>query len=146
VVEAKVSLRFVERALNSLRRPDLRPAWKEARAPLRADIKDHRQKQAGPSGAWAGRAESTRERRQYAGRRPRKLLGKLPTALSTISDRRRVAMRSRVAWSEVQRSGGTVGHGAKIPARDFLWASQQVLGTIAGIVSAYLSKLWSKAS
>lgn len=145
MIEARVNLGLVERALNTLRRPDLRPAWKEARQPLRADIRDHRAKQAGPSGAWPGRAASTKERGRYAGRRPRRLLGKLPTALTTLSDRRRVAMRSRVAWSEVQRTGGTVGRGAKIPPRDFLWASAEVLSAIAYIVSRHLQRIFGKA-
>lgn len=145
--EAAVDLTFVERALNTLRRPDLRPAWKEARKPLREDIKAHRKAQEGPGGSWPGRSPLTARR---AGakrkRRPRKLLGKLPTALQTKSDRARVAMISRVRWSAVHQDGGTAGHGARIPARPFLWASDGVLKAIAGIVSAHLAKLFAKGA
>ncbi len=145
MIEARVSLGFFERALNTLRNPDLRPAWKEARVPLRADIADHRKQQAGPDGAWAPRSISTRTRSTSKRRsRPRKMLGKLPTALQTISDRRRVAMKSRVAWSDVHTTGGTVGHGAKLPPRPFLWASDKVLGSIAGLITKHLAKLWGR--
>lgn len=138
MIEARVNLTFAERALIALRRPDLRPAWKEARKPLRADIREHRRKQEGPEGTWPARAAATKQRAGRHGR-PRRLLGRLPTALTTLSDRRRVAMRSRVAWSDVHRTGGVVGRGSRLPRRDFLWASGNVLDTIAGIVSRYLA-------
>lgn len=149
MLEAKLNLGFLEKALNTLRRPDLRPAWKEARIPLREDIKDHRARQAGPGGSWAPRSGASRtgaKRKPGSKRKPRqrKLLGKLPTALTTISDRRRVAMKSRVAWSDVHTTGGTVGHGAKIPPRPFLWASDKVLTTIAALVSKALARAWGR--
>lgn len=143
MIAARVNLGPLQRAFNTLRRPDLRPAWKEARKPLRADIRDHRKKQEGPDGTWSPRAAATKARSGKNGR-ARRLLGKLPTALTTLSDRRRVALRSRVAWSDVHRTGGTVGHGARVPARDFLWASGQVLETIAGIVAKHLAKRWKR--
>lgn len=143
MIEARVDLRFVERVLNTLRRPDLRPAWKEARKPLREDIRDHARKRQGPSGSWSPRAAVTRERAGHNGR-ARRELGRLASAQTTLSDRRRVAMRSRIAWSDVHRTGGAVGHGAKLPARDVWWASDKVLGTIAGIVSAFLAHTFAK--
>jgi phage gpG-like protein len=143
MLEAKVNLGPLDRVLNTMRKPDLRPAWKEARKPLRADIREHRKQRTGPSGSWAPRASSTRIR-AASGRRARPILGKLPTALTTLSDRRRVAMRSRVAWSDVHQKGGTVGHGARIAARPFLWASDKVLGVIAGIVTKTLAKIFAK--
>jgi phage gpG-like protein len=137
---AKIKLGLVDHVLTALGRTDLRPAWKEARKPLRADVKEHRNAQAGPDGAWPARSSSTRTRARSGRRaRPRKLLGRLPTALTTISDRRRVALRSRVAWSDVHQKGGTAGHGARIPARPFLWASEKVLKIIADIVSRHIA-------
>ncbi len=145
VIEARVDLGPLDRVLNALRKPDLRPAWNEAKKPLRADIADHRNRQKGPDGSWAPRASSTRLRSAGKRRgRPRKILGKLPTALITKSDRRKIAMASRVPWSEVQRSGGTVGHGARIPARNFLYASENVLWVIAGIIGRHLKKIWDR--
>ncbi len=133
----------LDRALNAMRRPDLRPVWKDAKKPIRADIADHRNRQSGPDGKWAPRASSTRLKAGRRGR-PRKILGKLPTGLTTKSDRRKIAMASRAPWSEVQRSGGTAGHGAKIPARNFLYASDNVLWVIAGLIKRHLIKIWGR--
>lgn len=143
MLSARVKLGLVDNVMLLLRKPDLRPAWKEARGPLRADIREHRAAQSGPDAAWPARASSTRTRTSGR-RRARPILGKLPTALTTISDRRRVAMRSRVAWSDVQQSGGVAGHGARIPARPFLWASDKVLKQIADIVSKTLAAIAGK--
>lgn len=141
MIEARVNLSLVNRALNTLRKPDLRPAFKLARKPLRDDIRDHRRKRQSPGGSWAPRAASTRVRAAGA-KRSRPLLGKLPTALATKVSRQSLRSISRVPWSDVHRTGGTVGHGAKLPGRDFLWASGQALGAIAGLVSAHLAKLF----
>lgn len=146
MISAKVDLGPLKRAFNTLRRPDLRPAWKEARQPLRADIASHRNQRRGPDGAWAPRASSTSVRAASKRKgRPRLLLGKLPTALQTKSDRRRVAMISRVKWASVHRDGGIAGHGSRIPKRDWLWASKAALDVIGSIVSKHLGKLWRAA-
>lgn len=146
MLRADVKLSLVERALNTLRKPDLRPAWKEARAPLREDIKDHRKKKEGPDGTWAPRASSTNQRRMSSRKgRPRNILGRLPTALKTQSDRRRVAMISRVKWSGAQQDGDVVGHGARLPARVFLWASDHVVEVISAIVVKTLAAAFGKA-
>jgi phage gpG-like protein len=142
VISARVDMRLVDRLFVLMRKPDLRPAWKEAAPLLRGDIKAHRVAQAGPDGSWPARSPRTRVRASSKRRaRPRKLLGKLPTALTTISARDRVAMRSRVAWSDVHQSGGTAGHGARIPKRPFLWASQRALKAISEVVAAYIAKI-----
>lgn len=143
MIEVRVNLGLLDRFVATLRKPDLRPAWKEARKPLRADIRDHRKKRSGPSGTWAARSANTRIKRKG---RTRQMLGNLPTALSTIMDRRRIALKSRVAWSDVHQTGGRVGHGAKLPARPFLWASDRVLTEIAAIVTRTLQRIIGKAT
>lgn len=143
MIEAVVKLSFVERALNTLRKPDLRPAWKLAKVPLREDIRDHRKRQEGPGGTWPARAAATKERAGRNGR-ARRLLGRLPTALTIQSTRAMVAARSRVAWSDVHRTGGTVGRGSSLPVRDFLWASKDALELIALIVQARLEQLFGR--
>ena len=144
-ISARVNLSLVDRALNAIRRPDLRPAWKESRKPLRADQREHQKRQEGPDGTWAPRAASTKAR--YAQRKKRrtpKLLGRLPTATTTSIARSNMVLRSVVKWSGVHKSGGTAGHGAKIPARDFLYASDKVLAVIAGIVSKAIGRLFRR--
>lgn len=145
MISTTVKLGALERAFNTLRRPDLRPAWKEARQPLRADIASHRNQQRGPDGPWPARSSSTRLRSSSKRKsRPRRMLGKLPTALTMKSDRRRVAMVSRVPWSKVHQDGGTAGRGARIPARPFLWASKTVIDVVGGIIVKHIRNVWNR--
>jgi len=142
--QARVDLGFFQRARVQLAKPDLRPAWKESRKPLRADQRDHAKKQSGPDGAWAPRASSTKTR--TSGRkRQRKLLGRLPAALTSKYDRRKFTLRSLVKWSLAHWQGGRVGHGAVLPARVFLYASDSVLGTVSGIVARHVAKIFERA-
>jgi phage gpG-like protein len=145
VIEARVKLGPLQSLFDLVKRPDLRPVWREARKPLREDIKAHRKAQSSEGGKWAPRAASTRERMGRRGAR-RRMLGKLTTALQTTSDRRHVGMKSRVPWSDVHRTGGRVGRaGSRLPARDFLWVSRGALETISGLVVNYIAGLFSAA-
>ena len=144
LASARVDLGFLTRARLALRTPDLRPAWKESRKPLRADQREHAKKQQGPDGTWASRASSTKVR-AASGRRRRKPLGRLPAALTTRFDRRRLIVRSLVAWSDAHNSGARVGHGAKIPRRTFLWASDKVLEIAAGAIARTVAKAFERS-
>ena len=114
----------------------VKPAMSGLRKPLRADQRDHAKKQEGPGGAWQKRkplvivAKSDRRRRLgKKSRRPsnrRKLLGRLPAAVTVRSDRLSVSITSKVGWSLVHQEGGRAGKGAKIPARPFLWVSDKM--------------------
>jgi phage gpG-like protein len=145
---ARVELGFVERALIALRNPDLRPAWREAKKPLRADQREHAKRQQGEGGAWPGRSPLT-QRKAGTGsgknKRPRKLLGRLPGAISGKSTRSGVVLTSRAAWSGIHKSGGTAGYGARIPARDFLWVSARALELVSGIIAKGLRAAFEKA-
>ena len=141
MIEARVDLSEAHRALIKLRSPDLRPAFKDARKPLRDDIRDHRRRREGPNGKWPARSAATRTR-SGSRKRSRPMLGKLPTALQTLVDPRRIAMVSRVAWSNIPQTGGIAGNGARIPAREFLWASATVLGKVAELVTGHLTRIF----
>lgn len=144
---ARVNLSWVERALTALRRPDLRKAWQEAKKPLRADQRDHAKRQEGPSGTWAGRSPLTTARRSTGSgkrKRARKLLGRLPTALTSKATRSSVTVLSRAKWSGIHQEGGTAGYGARIPARPFLWASMQALEAIGYVISRHLKIQFEK--
>ena len=145
---ARMKLGWVEVALGALRRVDLRPAWKAARKPLRADQRAHAKRQEGPSGAWPGRSPLTAVRRGTGSgkrKRPRKLLGRLPGALTSKATRTSVTVIARAKWSAIHQDGGTAGYGARIPARPFLWASDHVLEVISGIVARGLRVAFEKA-
>jgi phage gpG-like protein len=146
-VGARVSLSWVDAALHALRNPDLRKAWREAKKPLRLDQRDHAKRQEGPSGAWPGRSPLTTARRSRGAgkrKRARKLLGRLPSALTSKSTRTGVSVFSRAKWSAVHQEGGKAGNGARIPARPFLWASAEVLEAISYVVSRHLKLTFEK--
>jgi len=132
---AEVHLGFLDRARAILRAPDLRPAWKLIRKPVRADLRQHARRQEGPEGSWSPMSSRTKGRARAGRKRPRKLLGRLPGALTTKLERKRMILRSQVAWSAVHQEGGRVGRGARVPARPFLWASDKVLELAGGIIA-----------
>lgn len=139
-IRARVDLGFLDRARALLTRPDLRPAWREVRKPFRADLADHRKRREGPDGPWAPRASSTKTR--TSGRkRARRLLGRLPTAIVVKTDRGKLTATSRVRWSAIHQDGGRAGHGARIPARTFLWASERFLELAGGAVARRIARL-----
>lgn len=137
---ATFDLGFMDRIRNTLARPDLRPAWKEARPILRADLKEHAKKGEGPGGAWPARSSSTRIRSK-SGRRARRMLGRLPSSVRAKADRSRLVFRWRAPWSSVHQDGGTAGHGARIPARPFAWITDRALEATAKIVAKGLAYL-----
>lgn len=147
LISARLELGTFDRLRSKLVNTDLRPAWRESRKPLRADIRDHAKRQAEPGGTWAPRASSTRRRVGGAvytssrmTRRAKKTLGRLPTAFSVLVERRRAILRSRVAWSAIHQEGGRAGHGAQIPRREFLWTSGGALENVAKILAEYIAK------
>jgi phage gpG-like protein len=139
--QARVNLGFLDRARVAWSRLDLRPAWKDARPVLRADQREHAKKQAGPEGAWPARSSSTRVRSGNR-RRARKMLGRLPTSVSMRGERQRMIMRSPVAWSGAHQEGDRVGHGARIPARPFVYVSDRALEVVAGFVAVLAAKVF----
>lgn len=144
MIETRVNLASVHRALEKLGNVDLRPAWVPARRALRKDVREHRDRREGPGGAWASRASSTQARAGQRGR-ARRPMGRLPTATYSVTSHDRLALRSRARWSDVHQRGGTVGHGARLPARPFLWASPAVVREIATAVERHLDFVWEAA-
>ena len=96
---------------------------KDIKADMRAQ-KRNRQSVTGVS--WAPRAPATRERAQRASKPKRRksastgLLGKLTSAWSSKADEGGLHMENRAKIAEVHHTGGTVGHGARLPARPHL--------------------------
>ncbi|MCA9678831.1 MAG: phage virion morphogenesis protein [Myxococcales bacterium] len=144
-VEA-VNLREVLRAYEAMGKAaerGLAPAFREMKKPLRADQRAHAKGKEGPDGAWPPRAARTIEalraaRRSKRIRGRRKLLGKLPGAIKVYADARKVVARSHVAWSGIHQDGGVAGRGARIPARPFLWLSDEMVATAAAILEAHV--------
>lgn len=96
--------------------------------PLRDDQRNHKRARSGSAAAWQPLAASTIANARAHGKRKtaRSLLGKLPTAVSYKATADSVTGTSRVAWSSAHQDGATVGHGAHLPAREFLWISDEM--------------------
>ena len=118
----------VEKGLDAMGRARvLAPAFKELKKPLRLDQRDHSKKREGPAGAWAPRAASTLERMRHGGKRARKPLGRLSGAVTYSATSNSVSGVSRAPWSGAHQDGARVGHGSRLPVREFLWISDEML-------------------
>lgn len=156
-VDSFVDLRDVENGLRrmQLAGADLKPVFKASRKAMRADMRDHAKKKQSSSGTWPAMARSTLEhRKQRKGkqgrprkrplRRPLRPLGKLPAANRLEYTARSIKMISRVPWSGVHNNplGGRVGHGSRIPGREYLWASSGLLAIVARNAVDYMATAW----
>lgn len=132
----EMDLRDVEKAFRSLeyRLSRQGAVFESLKKPAKADQRQHRGRDM-DGGSWRGRAPSTVKRyAEYSAqgkprkkgapkRKPRQLLGRLVTGVSTKADSGGLALISKIPWSGVHMDGGTVGHGAHLPARPFLYFS-----------------------
>lgn len=113
--------------LSALEHVHLGKAFQALKAPLRADQKEHATSKVGPESTWPPRASSTTESYAHRKKHPRKLMGKLPTAVSYAASGGGISATSRATWSEAHQTGAVVGHGARLPARPFLWISDKMM-------------------
>ena len=129
VITATVDIGDVETGLDAMERRAraLGPVMKSLTKPLRDDQKNHKRAQSGPSGSWARRSEATIAAKHGKRKLPRTILGRLPTAVSYKTTPSSVTGTSRVRWSGAHQDGATVGHGARLPAREFLWISDEMM-------------------
>jgi phage gpG-like protein len=141
-VAATVDLRRVERGLRDVLRRAERagPFFRDERKPLRADQRDHAKRRQGPDGSWPARVVTPGKPR----RKRRRLLGRLPGAVSIAASADAVRAVSKVPWSGVHQHGGRVGRGARIPARTFLYFSPDYLRAMAERFAAYAVAQWGR--
>jgi phage gpG-like protein len=147
VIETRVELEAVYTAFRGLlaTAKDHRAAFRDAVKPLRADQRAHAKAKMGPDASWPSRSPLSRAKSGAKARtRRRRLLGRLPTALMSKVSPTSLQLISRAKWSAVHMTGGRVGHGAKLPARPFLWASDAVLETIAKIFARRFEVRWPR--
>jgi phage gpG-like protein len=124
------------------------------KAPIKQDQKEHAQAQEGPEGKWKPRSPASVARAKLgrgAGSKRRmrgpnrKLLASLPRRTIQVKvQARRIIVLSKVPWAGVHQHGGTAGRGAKIPARPFLWFSQQFLEQAQAMLIARVAKAWAR--
>lgn len=142
---------------------DLTPAWRKSRGPLRKDQREHAQSTQGPSGAWSPLARSTLERRlsnaatkkRQSGKsvkrrrshsrrtlKQRRVLGRLPSLIDVKITPTSIIASSKVKWAGAHARGETVGRGVRLPTREFLWASPELVGNVCKILRDHLLLPW----
>jgi hypothetical protein len=138
VITIRVDIRGAIAAFDRVRKVKMRPIFRAARKPIRADLRDHAAKMEGPDGRWQGRAQSTRDRRGNRGR----LLRRLPTAWAFTESDTHLRGVSLVKWSGAHISGARVGHGTRLPRRNFSWISRVARMTVRRLFVDALRKAW----
>lgn len=130
--DVEAGLKAIERRVNALG-----PAFREIKAPMRADQRTHARHNVGPSGTWKRRSAATIAKMKLPSGRglTRRPLGKLLTAIGYSADATGVRAESKIPWSNVQQEGGTVGRGSKLPARPFLWISRRLLDIAGDVIT-----------
>jgi len=140
---------------------DMRPAWRTLRSPFRKDQGAHMKAQQGPRGKWPGLAAATREKRMKQLTSNRKNFtrkGKLKKSAKRSVGRvlsRRLLSRAKVkiyrramlirtpgAAAAVHQTGGPVGRGQQVPARTFMWVSDEMARKGAAALADHLRAAW----
>lgn len=124
--------------------------YRELRAPLREDQTQHAKEQSGPDGAWQPRspftiAKMAAARRAGSRRRDRKLLGRLPRAITVRADSKGARAVSLVKWSMAHAQGARVGRGARLPQRQWLWLSPRIIQLAGEIAAKYCASVWGRS-
>ena len=159
LLKLRTNIDPVLRALKKAERRarDLRPAFKAIRKPFRSEQLHHFKEQEGPDGKWPARKESTESRalhrarkaaakkgRKRRPRKPPKPLGRLRKFRTRVR-RRDITAESPIKWSGIHQRGGKAGHGARNPARPFLWVQRSWLRRYATpALRRHIFRLWGR--
>lgn len=143
-IEAHVDITAIIRQMNRVGRFRTAPLMKALRKPTAEDQKRHRDQMRGPQGPWAPLAPSTLARYARMGiRRNRRLLAKLPLVRRTTVKAAELIIKSPVKWSMAHFAGAIVGHGARLPQRQYWWISPQLKREIRRLAEAALIAHWN---
>jgi hypothetical protein len=140
-VSATVHFDDAEQGIDAMERRAraLGPAFRELKAPMRADQKEHGKQERGPFGSWARRSPKTLEfYRSHGRKRIPKPQGRLLSAVKYTSTAYSLIGESRVPWSGAQADGAVVGRGAKLKARPSLWISRKLLDIAEAVIERSL--------
>lgn len=141
---------------------DLRPVFRDVREQLKHDVEEHFEKKEGSDGSWPGLAPSTIERRRQmkgsvrrrgarkgeltkrGARRVGNLLGRFrrPNTYRFFTSRQDLTMKARGGWAGLHQFGGVVGRGAVVPQREFLWASDKLIGAFGSALADHVHGGW----
>ena len=142
--DAEAGFRGMTRRAESRRRSFFESAKKPARDDLRQRQKDRR----GPNGElWPSRAASTLERARRGGRKRSKspsLLGRLPRIWKGQVSSDSLRMVNHARFAEVHDAGGTVGHGARLPARGFIGFTRGFIADVHETWAEFVLAGWER--
>jgi phage gpG-like protein len=155
-VDTSRAVKRLERGKKAAR--NLRPVFGEIRPAVTKDLGEHFARGQSPDGAWPRPARSTWERLKQnrrntykRGRRKGRLnarglrffmnqLGRLKGfyrfKVSAVS----MLVRTPLFWAGVHQHGGTVGHGARVPKREYMWASPRLKAAFAALVARHIAR------
>lgn len=84
-------------------------------------------------------ARSLRERALRAqARAGDKLLGRIAASFESVVRDGNLTLRSKVPWAGVHNEGGSVGHGATVPARPFLFLEERDVDVLVEILRDHM--------
>lgn len=141
-IKARVTIDGPLKMLARIAKFDAKPVFKLLRVPANVDQRQHDTASRGPDGPWPQLAASTIARNRYirtvkgakgkrtirlGGSTRHKLLGRVPRAMQDIVSSRSLIVRNRVRWGIAHQAGAIVGHGARLPRRQFAWISRWLL-------------------
>jgi hypothetical protein len=126
---------------------------------LHADLLDHFAAREGTDGRWPAWSTGHTSRRLARGglrklrggklgpraltkrgeRKLRNMLGRLKAAWDARVSRDSLVFESRVPWSGAHQRGATVGRGAVLPARPFMYASWEFVRHCARMLEAWVA-------
>lgn len=126
-IDVTVDIGDVEEGLAAMERRAraLGPTMRTLVKPMKDDQRNHKSAKEGPDGSWPARAASTIARAHGKRKLPRNPLGRLPTAVAYAVTPSSITGTSKVRWSGAHQDGDRVGRGSRLPARPFLWLSDE---------------------
>lgn len=170
LIDVKINLEDVEKAIASSKAlgRELGRVFQALKPWAKRDQLDHAARTQGPDGPWPVRARATLERRLQRSRvvvtrrqtsRARKgsggagssivtrqratwPLGTLPRSIRYRAERDALRATSGIDWAQAHIDGATVGRGAKLPSRNYLWFSDPFLDLVAGTIEDFVIAPW----
>ena len=160
-VHISVTLEFedIEKGFRAMqaRAIDPRNLFKRQRPLLKDDQKEHFENLEGTTSQWPPRASSSIRRargnkkksftkrgrlRKAAKRRLRNQLGRLKTFWKFRVTPQFLEIASGAQWAGIHQAGGVAGHGSRIPQREFVWISDDILRQFQDDYLNELIKAW----
>ncbi len=156
MIEGKADTRKVDRGLEALAVKSgrvLPHLLAEFGKQIRRDLKAHQREQSGPDGPWPKLSPATvaqQRRRSKRGKggssRPLRKLPTLVTARIIDGEALQVRPDPRVAKiAAAHNFGAVVGHGARLPARDWFYVGDAVIDDFEQAIVGSLTEIWEAA-